>query len=61
MEIVAMQKRINVELSGEDLNFLKWLAKRDNVSMQEEMQMIFRTELEELKVYMAENGEWKGE
>lgn len=39
--------RVNVVLSDDDEKFVKWLAKRDNVSFQEELRMFFYTELNE--------------
>ena len=48
-------RHIAVCLDDEDAGFLKWLAKRDNVSTAEELRMIFWTEFEQLKVlYEAE-------
>lgn len=38
---------VRVTLSDDDEKFVKWLAKRDNVSFQEELRMFFYTELNE--------------
>lgn len=43
-----VKKRISVELSEDEYSFIKWLAKRDKVSEQEELNMIFSTELREV-------------
>lgn len=43
-----MNKRIEVPLTDDELKFIKWISKRDGVSVQEEMQMIFKTELRAL-------------
>ena len=45
---------IRVVLSAEDEEFIKWLSKRDEVSFQEELQMVFYTELRELQEYFKE-------
>lgn len=45
----SIKRRIEVELSDEDIQFITWMAKQDNVSFQEEMQMMFYTELSECK------------
>ena len=40
-----MVKTIKVEISDDEYTFIKWMARRDMVSISEEMKMIFRTEL----------------
>lgn len=44
-----MNKRINVWLDEEEINFIKWMAKRDNVSFMKEMQYMFQTELDQCR------------
>ena len=46
---VNMNKRINIYLDEEEIAFIKWMAKRDNVSVMREMQMIFQTELDQCR------------
>lgn len=41
---------IDVWLSDEDMKFIRWMAKRDNVTTGEELKMIFNTELTTLKM-----------
>lgn len=43
-----MKKRIEVGLTEKELGFIKWMAKRDDVSLAHEFQMIFNTELYQL-------------
>lgn len=50
---------IEVWLSDDDMKFIKWMAKRDNVTVSEEMRMIFNTELTTLK--MMHEDEMEGE
>lgn len=48
-------KRINVILTDEEADFIKWLAKRDKVSAGEEMRMLFNLQLrEEMELYNEE-------
>lgn len=42
---MATRKRVNVALTEEEYSFIKWLAERDEVSEQRELQQIFYTEL----------------
>ena len=50
-----MKKRIEVSLEADEIKFIKWMAKRDKVSFQTELQMIFYTELRQCKdLYMEE-------
>lgn len=44
-----MTKTIKVEISEEDMTFIKWMAGRDAVSVSEEMRMMFYTELRALQ------------
>lgn len=49
-------KRINVKLTEEEYDFLKWLAKRDSVTVSKEMQMLFYLQLsEEMELYEEES------
>lgn len=48
-------KRINIYLTEEEQKFIKWLAKRDNITFQHEMRIIFQLELEhEMELYKEE-------
>jgi hypothetical protein len=50
-----INKRIDVRLTEEEHNFLKWLAKRDNVSLNEELKALFNLQLrEEMDLYLDE-------
>ena len=44
-----MNKRINVWLDEEEIKFIEWFAKRDNVSFMREMQQMFQTELDQCR------------
>lgn len=49
------RKRIEVVLTDEEMEFVKWMAKRDNVSIQHELWMFFNVEFEQCKtLYMEE-------
>ncbi len=51
-----MNKHINVALTDEEIDFLKWLAKRDGVTVKAEMRLLFNLQLsEEMELY---NEEW---
>ena len=41
-------KRLDVRLYEEELDFIKWMAKRDNMTLKQEMDCIFNTELRAL-------------
>ena len=47
-------KRLDVRLYEEELDFIKWMAKRDNLTLKEEMSCIFDTELRALKALYLE-------
>lgn len=50
-----IRKRIEVVLDAEEMEFVKWMAKRDNVTIQQELWMFFNTEFEQCKnLYMDE-------
>ena len=52
---MAKTKHIDVVLHDEELDFLKWLAKRDGVTVKEEMKMLFNLQLsEEMELYNEE-------
>ena len=52
----AVKKAIHVTLSGEEFDFLKWLADRDGVSVGDEMKMLFNLQLrEEMDLYEEEH------
>ena len=42
---MAIKKRVNVSLTEEEHSFIEWLAERDGVTEQRELQQIFYTEL----------------
>ena len=49
------KKRIEVVLTDEQVQFINWMSKRDNVTFQEELQMMFYTELRQCEdLYMEE-------
>lgn len=51
-----MQRRnIDVILTDEEIDFLKWLAKRDGVTVKNEMRCLFNLQLrEEMELYNEE-------
>lgn len=51
-----MQRRnIDVILTDEEIDFLKWLAKRDNLTVKNEMRCLFNLQLrEEMELYNEE-------
>lgn len=49
-----VNKRIDVHLTDEEYEFLRWLAERDRVSIQTEMCMIFTLEFENCKTLYEE-------
>lgn len=52
---MAIHKRVNVALTEEEYSFIKWLAKRDGVTEQRELQQVFYVELEALlDLYLQE-------
>lgn len=52
----AIKKAIHVTLSGEEYDFLKWLADRDGVTVNKEMKMLFNLQLrEEQDLYEEEH------
>ncbi len=46
-DLKAIEKNIKVVLDDKELTFLKWLAERDGVTVQKEMQMLFYLQLSE--------------
>jgi hypothetical protein len=48
METMERIKKITVLLSSEEMDFITWLAKRDNISVSRELMRIFYTELNAL-------------
>lgn len=46
--INSNKHNVKISLSDDDERFISFMAKRDNVSFQEELQMIFYTELRQL-------------
>ena len=49
------RKRIEVILTEEEMHFIRWMAKRDNVTIQRELQQFFEVEFEQCKdLYMDE-------
>ena len=58
---MAINKNIKVGLHDEELDFLKWLAKRDGVTVSEEMKMLFNLQLsEEMDLYFEEMQQERG-
>ena len=50
-----VSKRININLTDKEDQFIKWLAKRDDTSYQKELQIIFQMELDhEMEIYRDE-------
>lgn len=48
-------KRIEVRLTEEDMEFVKWMAERDGVSVQRELWQFYNVEFEQCKeLYMDE-------
>lgn len=55
---MTINKRINVTLNENEYEFLNWLAKRDSVTVPEEMRLLFNLQLsEEMDLY---ENEYKG-
>ena len=51
----AINKRIDVRLTEEEIHFLKWLAKRDDQTLSEELKTLFYLQLrEEMDLYLEE-------
>lgn len=52
---MAINRNIKVTLRDREYEFLKWLAKRDDVTVGEEMKLLFNLQLsEEMELYEAE-------
>lgn len=52
---VGYSKRIDVKLTTKEYEFIKWLAKRDNVPFQVELRQLFYLQLtEEMELYEKE-------
>ena len=52
---MAKNRNIKVTLHDEEYDFLKWLAKRDGVTVGEEMKILFNLQLsEEMELYNEE-------
>ena len=52
---MAIKKRIEVVLDAEEMEFVKWMAKRDGVTIQQELLQYFWTEFDQCKnLYMDE-------
>ena len=52
---MAINRNIKVTLRDHEYEFLKWLAKRDDVTVGEEMKLLFNLQLsEEMELYEAE-------
>lgn len=59
---MARNRNIKVTLHDEEYDFLKWLAKRDNITVGEEMKMLFNLQLsEEMDLYLEEMQQERGE
>lgn len=58
---MAKNRNIKVTLHDEEYDFLKWLAKRDGVTVSEEMKMLFNLQLsEEMDLYFEEMQQERG-
>ena len=58
---MARNRNIKVTLHDEEYDFIKWLAKRDGVTVSEEMKMFFNLQLsEEMELYNEERLQEKG-
>lgn len=52
---MAIKKRIEIVLDAEEMEFVKWMAKRDGVTIQQELLQYFWTEFDQCKnLYMDE-------
>ena len=52
---MAIAKRIDVKLTDKELQFVKWLADRDDYSVSEELRTLFYLQLrEEMELYEDE-------
>lgn len=52
---MAVNRNIKVTLSNDEYDFIKWLAKRDNIKVSKELQCLFNLQLrEEMDLYYAE-------
>lgn len=50
-----VNRNMDVRLTDEEFEFLKWLAKRDNVTIKNEMRCLFNLQLrEEMELYNEE-------
>ena len=59
--IMAKNRNIKVTLHDNEYDFLKWLAKRDGVTVSEEMKMLFNLQLsEEMDLYFEEMQQERG-
>lgn len=56
-----VRKKISVALTEEEMSFLEAMAKRDGVTLQKELRMIFYTELSALKDLYLEEYQQYGE
>lgn len=54
-----INKRIDVRLTEEELHFLKWLAKRDDQTLSEELKALFYLQLREEMDLYEEEMEWE--
>lgn len=52
---MIINKRVDIAMTEEEYELIKWLAKRDNSTIQQELKMIFSVEFEHLKeLYLDE-------
>ena len=52
---MIIKKRIDITMTEEEYELIKWLAKQDNSTIQQELKMIFSVEIEHLKeLYLDE-------
>lgn len=53
--MAEINKRIDVRLTEEEHSFLQWLAKRDGITINEELKALFHLQLrEEMELYQDE-------
>lgn len=58
---MAKNRNIKVTLHDHEYDFLKWLAKRDGVTVSEEMKLLFNLQLsEEMDLYYEEMQQERG-
>lgn len=54
-----IKKRIDVAFTEEEYKFIKWLADRDEITVQEELKQLFYLQLREERDLYLEEMEWE--